>query len=696
MKTKLIYKVVAIIGLTLIVGFAGMGLTALWLQFKSTIDLQINNSRRTGGVVVHDIQELMMLGETKQANHYINQMKEKGFAAALSLYDKDGKEKSGAGTKYQRQAETAIRTGQNSELRESADGKHTITMAFPLKNEERCKTCHATDPAQLGAIVLTSSLDEGYQSAMKLSMVLVVVGLIAFFGIIGGLSLFFRRTIIKDILAYGKNVEELAKGEGDLTREVTVHTEDEVGQLAMNINKLIGKLREIITSLYEQGGKVAFSVCEVTKITDQTVNAAKTQNEEASAVAVAAEEMAATLNGVAVNTHQASDLSSSVNQAALEGMSAVEETCRCMEGIQESVDQTLVTVQRLAASSVTIGEIITLIEDVADQTNLLALNAAIEAARAGEHGRGFAVVADEVKNLSGKTAASTKEIARIITTIQQEGQAAAASMGEEQARVAEGVAKAESARGALENILHLTGQSTEMISQIATATEEQSATTSEITHKIMRISSAAEEVNELMNANEVTLHKVTDVAEQIYATVGRFKVGVYHDTMKDILSETRDKVTAVLQKALDDGRLSMDALFSRQYKPIPNTNPQKYNTTFDAFFDQNITAIQEEALTRSSDIAFVVCVDENGYLPTHNLKFSKPLTGDPEVDKVNNRTKRKFDDPTGIKAARNTDQFLLQTYMRDTGEIMNDLSTPIMIAGRHWGGLRVGYKAKIE
>jgi len=181
-----------------------------------------------------------------------------------------------------------------------------------------------------------------------------------------------------------------------------------------------------------------------------------------------------------------------------------------------------------------------------------------------------------------------------------------------------------------------------------------------------------------------------------YATVGRFSVGNYHDTVKVYLLELREQVLAAITRALGDGTLTREALFDRNYVPIPNTNPQKYTTKFDGFFDRVISPLQEQIGNRDSKVLFIICVDNNGYLPSHMLRYTKPLTGDPEIDKNNNRTKRMFNDRTGIRCARNTEGFLLQTYRRDTGEILNDLSLPLFIEGRHWGGIRAGYLSPSE
>lgn len=506
--------------------------------------------------------------------------------------------------------------------------------------------------------------------------------------------LLVRRSIVREINKILDGVLILTQGDGDLTQELQVSGDAEIRRLAMGINALIVWLRSMIATLYQQGEHVAVKVCEMAKTTKETVVTATTQKEEAVAVAVAAEEMTSTLNGVAGNTHHAAGVASSVDQAANSGMNAVVKACQCMEGIKESVEVTRGTVERLTDSSVKIGEIAGLIEDIADQTNLLALNAAIEAARAGEHGRGFAVVADEVKNLSAKTAASTREITNIINAIRHESQQALTAMHEEYARVEDGVETAQAARGGLSRILDLAGESTDMINQIATASEEQSVVTSEITEKIQRISNMAQDVNSQMTVTDETLLNLSEVAEQIFSTVGCFSVGTYHDEKRAITRRFRDRVEEALEKAVEGGAITIDQLFSRNYLPIANTDPEKYTTAYDSLFERIISPIQEEIFSANPDLATSTAFDDRGYLPCHLLKFSKPLTGNKEIDRVQNRSKLIFTDRTSVRACKNTAPFLLQTFMRVSGEIIIDLACPIFVRGRHWGNVRVGYSPR--
>ncbi|MCW8944834.1 MAG: methyl-accepting chemotaxis protein, partial [Sedimenticola sp.] len=128
----------------------------------------------------------------------------------------------------------------------------------------------------------------------------------------------------------------------------------------------------------------------------------------------------------------------------------------------------------------------------------------------------------------------------------------------------------------------------------------------------------------------------------------------------------------------------------------PGSNPQKFKTQFDDFTDANLPAIQEPILTRHEFMAYAGAVDNNGYFPTHNKRYSQPITGDYDKDLLTNRTKRIFNDRTGARCGTNTKPFLLQTYKRDTGEVMHDMTVPIYVAGRHWGGFRIGYQSSDE
>jgi methyl-accepting chemotaxis protein len=152
------------------------------------------------------------------------------------------------------------------------------------------------------------------------------------------------------------------------------------------------------------------------------------------------------------------------------------------------------------------------------------------------------------------------------------------------------------------------------------------------------------------------------------------------------------EVVEQFELLLTGGQLTMAQLFDTFYIPIPNTEPQKFHTQYDRMIDGIIRPVLDKYLDADPRFIFVVAVDRNGYLPTHNARYSQPLTGDGDHNTRWNRTKRIFNDRTGLAAARNTAPLLLQRYSRDTGEEMTDLSIPVMIKGRHWGAIRIGYK----
>lgn len=152
------------------------------------------------------------------------------------------------------------------------------------------------------------------------------------------------------------------------------------------------------------------------------------------------------------------------------------------------------------------------------------------------------------------------------------------------------------------------------------------------------------------------------------------------------------RCTEKMEAWLANKEVTKEKLFSFLYYPVAKTDPPKFSTDWDKLSDRDIQAIEESVLEKSPTIVFAVLVDRNGYLPTHNQRYSLPLTGNLASDLVNNRTKRIFNDKTGLAAARSEAPYLVQRYQRDTGENMVDLSVPITVAGAHWGAVRIGYR----
>jgi methyl-accepting chemotaxis protein len=168
---------------------------------------------------------------------------------------------------------------------------------------------------------------------------------------------------------------------------------------------------------------------------------------------------------------------------------------------------------------------------------------------------------------------------------------------------------------------------------------------------------------------------------------------------KEMLGVAQDfarRVTETMEGWLAAKEVSEERLFSFLYFPIPRTDPPKFTTDWDRLSDRDVQGIEEAVLTRSQALVFAVLVDKNGYLPTHNVRYSQPLTGNLAVDLVNNRTKRIFNDRTGLAAAKSGAPFLIQRYQRDTGETMVDLSVPVFIRGTHWGAVRLGFRAEVR
>ncbi len=373
-----------------------------------------------------------------------------------------------------------------------------------------------------------------------------------------------------------------------------------------------------------------------------------------------------------------------VSNAVIMAQQASEEANLGSQSVQNVVN----VINDMGASSNKITGIIEVIDQIAFQTNLLALNASVEAARAGEHGRGFAVVAQEVRALAQRSAESAKEITQLI-----ENANAVTQQGEEVAS-----STAENINKIVESVHSMAG----LIREIGTATKEQGRGVQSANAAIIELDNITQQNSELANDLFKYTQRLDGEAGHLKDAVSLFKLNSndlnhpLHQAAHDLVKEGVSRVGAAFEQAVNAGRISMQALFNFDYAEIAGTNPTKYSTQFDGLCDELLPPIQEELLQRGEFPVFIICADPNGYVPSHNNQFCQPITGNYEVDFVGNRTKRLFTDRVGASVGRHEDDYKLQTYRRDTGELMFDLSAPIYVKGRHWGGMRCGYRIEAK
>lgn len=319
-------------------------------------------------------------------------------------------------------------------------------------------------------------------------------------------------------------VEDIAQGEGDLTKRVPVTQQDEIGKLGQLFNQFTDKLQLSIAKVGEVTSRVAVDAQEMSATADEIARGADTQKMKMTQSASAVEEMTMTAGEVAKNSQEASDIAQDASNTAQEGQRVVTEAVASMQLVAESVGQSSQVIAALGRSSDQIGEIVGTIEDIADQTNLLALNAAIEAARAGEQGRGFAVVADEVRKLAERTTKATKEIAQMIRQIQTDTKTAVSSMEEGTERVGNGVMLANETSEALTRIQNLVMQSAGMIQQIAAAAEQQSTTTFQIAKDLEAVTQVGNETSGGAEESARRSHELRGLAEELQGIIATFKV----------------------------------------------------------------------------------------------------------------------------------------------------------------------------
>lgn len=550
-RKSLGFKILMPTIITLVIG----SLIQLIITIKTGTDNLLEEDRKksdlTATSVIKSMQSMMLNGRAMDVEQWIDDLKtidkkevaeidilrltgEVGFKDNHTINDVNNRlggdsferRKEGSAPKKvdidKAKFDEAVRTGEKVFYYEHKNGQRLLTQLTPVENKSECEACHGNEHKLRCVLRISTPLDEidrkiatnrWYMIIISSVMTLIVLTVI-------------WRVIKKSATAPITGLVSLMGGiaQGDLTQKIDVTSEDEIGELSENANKMVEDINNALSQVLATTKMVASSANELSKDSAQIVGGAKSQSDKSTNVATAMEEMSATVTEIAKNSGEAANASKEARDMAVKGGDVVKKTLDGMGRIASSVERSANTIKVLEKSSAQIGEIVKVIDDIADQTNLLALNAAIEAARAGEQGRGFAVVADEVRKLAEKTSKATKEIADMIKGIQVDTKNAVSAMDEGTKEGKAGVSLAIEAGAALDKIVETVKRVSDMIAQIATAAEEQSATTEEITRNIGSIAEVSKDTMTKAEASSSVTEEMKKLAEELESLVNRFKL----------------------------------------------------------------------------------------------------------------------------------------------------------------------------
>jgi methyl-accepting chemotaxis protein len=348
---------------------------------------------------------------------------------------------------------------------------------------------------------------------IALTIVAVIIGVVLCASLI--------RVILKSITAVKIVAEKAATG--DLSQEVAVTTNDEIGEMARSFNTMVVNLRRIVGEINTTTASLAGNSEELSATSDDMSKGARELSSQTEQVVTAMTEVSQTIMDMAKNASLAAEASKNASDTALQGKKIVDNTAEDMVKIAQTVQEAAGTIEELGKSSAQIGEIVAVINGIADQTNLLALNAAIEAARAGEQGRGFAVVADEVRKLAERTSQATKDITQRIASIQSAAGESVDAMKRGSDEVDKGVGMAKEASASLDTIVTSSTNAMDMVQRIAAATEQQSAASEEVTQSMESISGISRQSSASTDQIKVSSGELAKLAAGLKAMTAFFK-----------------------------------------------------------------------------------------------------------------------------------------------------------------------------
>ncbi len=401
------------------------------------------------------------------------------------------------------------------ELRYEESGTHAW-LVVPITSGKEGDSPVGTLAIAFSNDRLSAVVNDEWFDALVISLLALVVAL--------ALIVWVARSVIGRPLCRLKLLaSELAEGDGDLTRRLEVSTKDEFGRVAVSINLFIAKIQDVVTHVTSSATQLDGSAQQVNEISLATNELLAKHQTEVEQVATAMNQMSVSFAEVSGNASNTANAANEAKQGTSQANDAVGEAVAVIDRLATEVESATNVVQRLEEDSERIGGVLDVIRGIAEQTNLLALNAAIEAARAGEQGRGFAVVADEVRTLASRTQESTQEIQQMIEQVQQGSRNAVAAMQKSRDGTRDSVDKTSVVRNSLEAIMKAVAAIADMNLQVANAVEEQTSVSDDISESISSISALASGVVERSQQNSQASSGLTELSSELKRLLGQFR-----------------------------------------------------------------------------------------------------------------------------------------------------------------------------
>ncbi len=452
----------------------------------------------------------------------------------------------------------------------------------------------------------------------------------------------------------------------------------------------------LLQQLAEETGGIGIEIADIAGGVDDLSRTLAEQTQALHSLRDSAEQVTRSNSEITEDARNGHELARSASDSVEQSISRLEGSLRHAVALVDTVGTMETQLGGLHDALGKVSDVALGINAIAKQTNLMALNATIEAARAGAAGKGFAVVAQEVKQLAGQTSSATAQIDETLKHLTQQVEALIA-------QGTQSMEKANAVRGDAEELTGVFREVNETMRDLRGGSERIAGSADNIAARCVGVLESASSISDKLDATSETfamsrdrIASLTGSAERLVGLVARTDAETVDSPFIRKVLEMAAEVSTLFENGIRDGRISESQLFDQDYREIAGSNPPQVMAGCTGFTDEVLPAVQEAALDFDSRVIFCACVDTNGYLPTHNNKFSHPQGDDPVWNMANCRNRRIFDDRVGLAAGRNREPFLLQAYRREMGDgfvMMKDLSAPIMVNGRHWGGIRFAYKA---